>query len=209
MTAQRQEVVIGVFRRRADADACFNSLLSLGYLSSDVNIMMSTHTRAKDYAWDYEVEAMEMAGRGTVRRRSGSRSDDDSTDETDEVVPGNAAGDMAVEGVAIGGSIGTAVGATLAAIAAVGTSLVIPGLNLVIAGPLMAALAGGGAGALTGGLVGGLVGLGIPEQDAEVYNQALRTGGVVMSVTVIHADASRVQSLMIEHGGEQVTCCHW
>lgn len=206
MTAERrQEVVIGVFRRRTDADACFNSLLSMGYLSSDINIMMSTHTRAKDYAWDYEVEAMEMAGR-MPHRKPRRRNVDDSTEE---ITPGNSAGDMAVEGIAIGGSIGTAVGATLAAIAAVGTSLVIPGLNLVIAGPLMAALAGGGAGAVTGGLVGGLVGLGIPEQDAEVYNQALRSGGVVMSVAVHHADASAVRNLLIEQGGEQVTCCRW
>lgn len=205
MTAQRhREVVIGVFRRRIDADACFSGLLSMGYLSSDINIMMSTHTRAKDYAWDYEVEALEMAGKRPGTRKSAHRNVDDSAEE---IVAGNAAGDMAVEGVAIGGSIGTAVGATLAAIAAVGTSLVIPGLNLVIAGPIMAALAGGGAGALSGGLIGGLVGLGIPEQDAEVYNQALRTGGVVMSVAVHHAEASAVQALLIEQGGEQVTCC--
>src|SRR5262245_42378336 len=57
----------------------------------------------------------------------------------------------AVEGVGVGGTIGTAVGATLAAVLAVGTTIVIPGLGWVIAGPLAAALAGGGAGAVTGG----------------------------------------------------------
>ena len=70
--------------------------------------------------------------------------------------------------------MGTAVGATLAAIAAVGTVLIIPGLNLIVAGPIVAALAGGGVGAVAGGLVGGLVGLGIPERDAVVYNRSLQ-----------------------------------
>ena len=42
-------------------------------------------------------------------------------------------------------------GAALAALFAVGTSIAIPGLGLVVAGPIAAALAGAGAGAATGG----------------------------------------------------------
>src|SRR4051794_32102772 len=67
-------------------------------------------------------------------------------------------GSMATEGVAAGGAIGTAVGAVVAAIAAIGTSIALPGLGIIVAGPILAALAGGGAGAVTGGLLGGLVG---------------------------------------------------
>jgi hypothetical protein len=67
--------------------------------------------------------------------------------------------------------------------AAIGTSVLIPGLGLVIAGPIAAALAGGGAGALTGGIIGGLVGLGVPEPNATAYQEALRDGGVVIGVT--------------------------
>ncbi len=55
------------------------------------------------------------------------------------------AGNQAVEGMAIGGAVGTAVGAGLAALAALGTSIVLPGLGLIVAGPLAAAFAGGGA----------------------------------------------------------------
>src|SRR3954452_2599184 len=58
-------------------------------------------------------------------------------------------GSMATEGMGVGGAIGTAVGATLAAIAAIGTSILVPGLGIIVAGPLAAALAGGGAGAVT------------------------------------------------------------
>ena len=73
-------------------------------------------------------------------------------------------------------------GKALAAIAAVGTTLALPGLGLLIAGPLAAALAGGGGGALTGGLIGALVGSGIPEEHAKHYDQGIRDGGIVMGV---------------------------
>jgi len=76
-------------------------------------------------------------------------------------------GSKMAAGAATGGAIGTAVGAGLAALAAIGTSLVLPGLGLVIAGPLAAAFAGGGAGAVAGGLIGGLVGYGIPESTCQ------------------------------------------
>jgi hypothetical protein len=207
MTTKQQNpmAVVGVFRNRMAADECFSGLISRGYLSSDVNIMMSERTRLRDYAWEpdaqthpgAEVAAMNSEGGGTA------------TAVTVERKNGTTAGSMATEGIGIGGSIGTAVGVTLAAIATVGTSLLIPGLNLIVAGPVLAALAGGGAGALAGGLVGGLVGLGIPEQDAQVYNAALQEGGVVMSVTA-HSDedAAEVKDLMVQQGGEQVTYCN-
>jgi len=92
-------------------------------------------------------------------------------------------GDHGVEGVATGGTIGTVIGATLGAIAAIGTSVLVPGLGIVVAGPLVAALAGGGAGAVTGGLVGGLIGLGVPESNASAYEKVLKEGGVVIGVT--------------------------
>jgi hypothetical protein len=91
-------------------------------------------------------------------------------------------GTKAWEGAGKGAAIGGGVGATLAAIAAVGTTLALPGLGLLIAGPLAAALAGGGGGALTGGLIGALVGHGIPEEHAKHYEQGIRDGGIVMGV---------------------------
>ena len=91
-------------------------------------------------------------------------------------------GTKAWEGAGKGAAIGGGVGATLAAIAAIGTTLALPGIGLLIAGPIAAALAGGGAGALTGGLIGALVGHGIPEEHAKRYEQGIREGGIVMGV---------------------------
>lgn len=89
---------------------------------------------------------------------------------------------LTTAGVATGGAIGTALGAGLAAIAAIGTTIALPALGMVVAGPLAAAFAGGGAGALAGGIIGGLVGYGIPESNARAYEEALKNGGVAIGV---------------------------
>ena len=114
-------------------------------------------------------------------------------------------GSMAAEGVATGGAIGTAVGATAAAIAAIGTSVLVPGLGIVVAGPILAALAGGGAGAVTGGLLGGLIGLGIPESNAKAYEAALKEGGVVIGAcTHSTEDANDIRRRFEELHGENI-----
>ena len=74
-------------------------------------------------------------------------------------------------------------GATLAAIAAIGTTLALPGLGLLIAGPIAAGLAGAGAGGATGGLIGGLIGAGIPEERVKKYEEGIKQGGIMMGVT--------------------------
>ena len=116
-----------------------------------------------------------------------------------------ASGTHAAEGMATGGAIGTAVGATIGAIVAIGTSIAIPGLGLVVAGPIVAALAGGGAGAVAGGALGGLVGLGIPESNVHAYEQALREGGVVIGVRPRNSDeASKIRACFEEHHADNI-----
>ena len=177
-TTVKANRVVGVFRQRAAAEACFDDLLEQGFSATDISILMSDKTRASDY---------QNRGRDVTSK------------------PGTTAGSRAVEGVGVGGAVGTAVGATIAALAAIGTSVVLPGLNVIIAGPLLAAFAGGGAGAVTGGLVGGLVGLGIAEQDAQTYNKALVEGGVIMMVNAYTDDETRaLEKIMLKHSGEQV-----
>jgi uncharacterized protein YjbJ (UPF0337 family) len=89
-------------------------------------------------------------------------------------------GTKAAEGAGVGGGIGMGIGAALGALLAVGTSIAIPGLGLVVAGPLAAALAGAGAGGATGGLLGALVGAGIPEDRAAEYERGINSGGIVL-----------------------------
>jgi hypothetical protein len=99
-------------------------------------------------------------------------------------------GTKAWEDAGKGAAIGGAVGATLAALAAIGTTLALPGLGLLIAGPIAAAIAGAGAGGLTGGLVGALVGYGIPEERAKLYEKGIREGGIVLGVNPRNTEAN-------------------
>ncbi|HEV2802921.1 MAG TPA: YsnF/AvaK domain-containing protein [Pyrinomonadaceae bacterium] len=89
-------------------------------------------------------------------------------------------GTKALEGTGKGAAIGGTTGAILGAIAAIGTSVALPGLGLLVAGPLAGALVGAGAGGATGGLIGALVGSGIPEDRAKEYESGVKEGGIVM-----------------------------
>jgi hypothetical protein len=68
----------------------------------------------------------------------------------------------APEGAATGAVTGGALGAIGGALVAVG-AIAAPGIGLLAAGPVVAALAGAGAGGAAGGLAGGLIGLGMDE----------------------------------------------
>ena len=109
------------------------------------------------------------------------------------------------EGAVKGAAIGGGVGATLGAIAAIGTTLALPGIGLRIAGPIAAGLAGAGAGALTGGLIGALVGHGIPEEYAKHYGQGIREGGIFMGVQPRNdEDADYFENNWRENRGESI-----
>jgi hypothetical protein len=114
-------------------------------------------------------------------------------------------GTRAAQGAVVGGTVGGVAGAALAAIAAVGTSLALPGIGLVIAGPIAAALAGLGAGGATGGLIGALVGAGIPEHRAKVYDAGIRGGGILIGIEAkTEDDADKLEHLLGDLGAENV-----
>ena len=113
-------------------------------------------------------------------------------------------GNKALEGAGAGSAIGGTVGAILALVAAAGT-LAIPGLNIVAAGPIVAALTGAGAGGLAGGLIGALVGWGIPEERAKVYESGIKEGGIVMGVNPrTDEDAEYFEREWKNNRGEQI-----
>lgn len=152
--SDRPQMITGTFRDRESAERAYNSIRERGYEQDDVNLLMSDDARKRHF----------------------------STDSTD-VVAESELGNKALEGAGAGAGIGGTVGAVVGAIAAIGTSLVIPGLGLVVAGPIAAALAGAGAGGATGGLIGALVGSGIPEDRATVYEKDVKDGNIVMGVS--------------------------
>ena len=98
-------------------------------------------------------------------------------------------GTKAAEGAGLGSVIGGAVGA-LAAGLTVAAGLILPGLGALVAGPLIAALAGAGVGGAAGGLIGGLVGAGFTETEAKLIEGELKDGNIVIGV--IDDDENRV-----------------
>lgn len=139
------KLITGVFHDKAGADSAYQQLLSKGYSTKDITIVMSSATHAKYYKGDK---------RDTSRPVS------------------------LIEEAGIGGSIGAIIGAVVAA----GTVLAIPGLGFILAGPIVAGLAGAGAGGLTGGIVGALSGYGVPEHKAMHYEKKIKEGDIVISV---------------------------
>jgi hypothetical protein len=78
--------------------------------------------------------------------------------------------------------------------------IAIPGLGPVVAaGALAATAVGAVAGAATGGVVGALVKSGVPEPEAQVYCEAVRRGGTMVSVRAADDRVAAVQRIMDRH----------
>src|SRR5919112_5998359 len=98
----------------------------------------------------------------------------------DELIEGT--GTQAAEGAATGAIGGGVLGGVIGLLAGVG-ALAIPGIGPIIAGGTLAStLAGAGIGAAAGGLLGALVGMGVPEEDAQHFDQGFRAGGTLVTV---------------------------
>lgn len=115
-------------------------------------------------------------------------------------------GTKAPEGVATGATTGAIVGGGLGWLVGIG-ALAIPGLGpLIAAGPIVAALAGVGAGGAIGGLTGALIGMGIPEYEAKRYEGRVKSGGILLSV---HCDSSewtkKAKEILERTGAEDVS----
>jgi len=113
-------------------------------------------------------------------------------------------GSKTTEGATAGAAIGGLAGALYLALASAGT-LVIPGLNLVVGGALIGALAGLGVGGVTGGLIGSLVGLGVPEHEAKVYEEKIRGGAILLAVEAADsAAADRVEAILKSSSAQSI-----
>ncbi|MBN9418891.1 MAG: hypothetical protein J0I12_25795 [Candidatus Eremiobacteraeota bacterium] len=109
----------------------------------------------------------------------------------------------APEGASLGAAAGGVLGAIVCTLVALG-DLVIPGISLVAAGPIVAALAGAGAGGTLGGLIGAMVGWGIPEHEAKLMAERVAQGGILVGV-LTHSDrAKTAREVMRSCGGTHV-----
>jgi hypothetical protein len=116
---------------------------------------------------------------------------------------GLAMATKAPEGATTGATIGGVLGAIAAGLVAVGI-IAVPGIGLTAAGPIIATLAGLGAGAAAGGLTGALIGLGMPEHEAKFYNEEIERGGILVGVYTHDDRAGQARKILDSSGAETV-----
>jgi len=106
----------------------------------------------------------------------------------------------AATGAAAGGAVGG-----IAGLAASLLGLAIPGIGPILAaGPIVTTLAGAGAGAVAGGLIGGLTDLGVEDTHAEIYAEAVRRGGSLVTVRVDESRADEATGILRDAGAVDI-----
>jgi len=102
------------------------------------------------------------------------------------------------EGAATGGGVGAILGGAAGAAAGLGM-IAIPGIGPVVAAGWLAALAAGAVGGgVAGGLIGALVESGTSKENAQLYAEALRRGGAIVTAKVSDDDEAQYTAIMDE-----------
>lgn len=169
-------MVLGVFTERRQAEDAIRELGDSGFKVKDISVIMKDSKVAEEVSHSTGASVAEGAASG------------------------------ATAGGVIGGLAGLLVG--LGAIA-------IPGVGaILIGGPIAAALGLSGAaattvsgavtGALAGGLVGALVGLGVPEEDAKVYEERVKDGAILLLVPTTITNEEDAREILEASGADQV-----
>lgn len=108
---------------------------------------------------------------------------------------------QAISTEAATGVTGGLVGGGLGLLAGLG-ELAVPGIGpLMAAGPITATLVGAAVGGTLGGLVGALIGVGIPEFEAKLYEEAVKEGGILLSIHCDEADKVLAAEKALESTG--------
>ena len=97
-----------------------------------------------------------------------------------------------------GGIIGATSTGVLAAVVAGFT-------GLLVAGPLVAALAAGGAGAAAGGTVGAIIGAFIPEHEIKFYEDAIEKGSILIGVKYTSNNKDEIKRILELAGADNVS----
>ena len=119
--------------------------------------------------------------------------------ETELPVVGDGTGPIA-KGAVAGGVLGGAAG-----LAASLAGLAIPGIGPILtAGPIIATLAGAGAGALAGGVIGRLTDLGVEKKEAALYAEAVRRGGTLVTLRTDEARADEASAVLRKAGAMDI-----
>lgn len=108
------------------------------------------------------------------------------------------------EGGFTGAAVGSALGSLLFSLLAVG-SIALPGGAIVMAGPVVAALSGAGAGGILGGLCGTLIGAGLAMDQASRYEEDIKKGKSIVVVATSDEIKEARASIALRYAGANAT----
>ncbi len=176
MNAITDKRAVGVFSSHAEAETALRELRDQGFLMNQVSII------AKDT--NSLNEESDQIGKVHVQ----------------DLNEANQANKGAKTGAAAGGAVGSITGLLIG----LGT-LAIPGIGpIMLAGATATAiattLAGSAIGAVSGSLAGGLVGLGIPEEQAQVYHDRVVSGSYLVIVDGTESEILRAEEILKHKG---------
>ncbi len=169
-------MIIGIIQDKDNAEGAINTLIDLGYNPKDMSVIMR--------------------------------------DKADAEYISDSTGAHVTEGAVSGATTGGLIGGLAGLLIGVG-AITIPGIGaLLIGGPLAAALGLTGAlastvsgavtGAVAGGLVGALVSLGVPEEEARVYEDRIKDGAILIAVPTFVGRADEVNDILADYGASQI-----
>lgn len=207
------KAVFGLANSTAHADRIISRLQEAGFRYEDISILFSDKQGNLQHSETTDPRA-NASRYDTTTNTSWS---DANRSGTSKDIPHNrpqaGSGSLGVEkntkapeGGVAGATAGGIIGGSLGLLAGLG-ALAIPGLGpFVAAGPLMAALSGSAIGGALGLLAGTLVGMGIPEMEAKKYENQLKSGSVLLAVTVTdNSQTDKIKKIMEQEGAKDVT----
>ncbi len=173
----KMKTVIGVFDDRENAQFAIQCLKTAGYKTKNISIIMKAPILHKE-----EVKNSEILN---IRRTT-------------------------VTGVTTGAVVGGLAGLLIA----IGT-LAVPGIgSILIAGPLAAMLGLTGAaaatasGAVTGAVAGGalaaMMSLGIPKKEAQLYEQRVEEGALLLAIPALDEQENEVELILHDHDATDI-----
>lgn len=171
------KIVIGSFNNKDQAENAIRDLKERNFNTDNISVVVKDKGEGARIAENTGVDYMEGATSG------------------------------AATGAVTGGALG-ALGGLLVGIGAIA----IPG-GFLIGGPIAAALgltgaaattvSGAATGAAAGGLIGALLGLGVAKEDAELYQETVNTGGLLLLAQTDYQD-NEIQRIFQNNSASQV-----
>jgi hypothetical protein len=167
---------IGIFENRQDVFIAIKELRAYNYPLDRVLIV------TKDDRDESSIAGIEVCDREEISDRADGIRDLNLKD----------AATGAVAGGAFGGVAGLLIGLTTLAIPGVGPVTILG----TQATALASTLSSGAIGAAAGGFVGSLVSLGIPQKNAEIYNEQIKQGKYLLLIQGSKYDIIRAESML-------------